>query len=764
MIFRSMLTVAAALLLNDVSAQIFPYFPSSQEMEQRYANAAVRDSISRQTIFKTSVNPQWMGASAFWYANRLPEGRTEYIYVEAEKNKRISLFDGDKLVAALESASGKSIPKDRFQLRNMYVAPGAVYAVVELEGNFWKIKPADYTVEKTDIMPKDTTSYPGLLRTRGRWEWFRGARVSPDGKYTALVRDHNIFIEPKDGGAAIQYTTDGTSEKPYGDLAWSPDGSYLVGYRVHRVEDKPVYYILTAQEGTTRGELKSHNYKQPGDEFSTYEMYIVNRENKTTQKVNTDVIDFFSAPRLQWFKNSPGKFLYERVDRGHQRFRIIEVDAATASTRNIVDEKTNTFIYEQRIFTHYMPDTGEILWVSEKDGWRHIYLVDGKAGTIKNAVTKGEWVVRSVDSIDVKKREVWFQASGMNPSEDPYHIHYYRIGFDGKKLVSLTPQPGNHRLSFSPDKKYFVDTYSSVNVPPVSIVGRVADGKPVLQLEQADISRHLAKGFRLPEVFVSKGRDGKTDIWGVVYFPSDFDSTKKYPIIENIYAGPQDAFVPKSFTPTGEMQSLSELGFIVVQIDGMGTANRSKAFHDVCWQNLADAGFPDRISWMRALAARYPQADTGRVGLYGTSAGGQNALGGLLFHPTWYKAAVSACGCHDNRVDKQWWNEQWMGYPIGKHYEEQSNITNAHKLKGKLLLIVGEADTNVPPESTYRVADALIKAGKTFDFLAVPGMGHSDGGAYGRVKKRDFFVKNLLGAEPPDRNGGAAIAVPPGTR
>ena len=203
---------------------------------------------------------------------------------------------------------------------------------------------------------------------------------------------------------------------------------------------------------------------------------------------------------------------------------------------------------------------------------------------------------------------------------------------------------------------------------------------------------------------------------------------------------------------------MAELGFIVVQIDGMGTYNRSKAFHDVCWKNLGDAGFPDRISWMRALAKVYPQADTNRIGLYGTSAGGQNSLGGLLFHPQWYKAAVSACGCHDNRIDKQWWNEQWMGYPVGKHYDEQSNITNANKLKGKLLLIVGEADQNVPPESTYRVVDALIKAKKTFDFLAVPGMGHGDGGPYGRAKKRDFFVKNLLGIDPPDRNNNELTA------
>ena len=223
-------------------------------------------------------------------------------------------------------------------------------------------------------------------------------------------------------------------------------------------------------------------------------------------------------------------------------------------------------------------------------------------------------------------------------------------------------------------------------------------------------------------------------------------------MIENIYAGPQDAFTPKRFMNYGEMQSMAELGFIVIQCDGMGTANRSKAFHDVCWKNLGDGGFADRILWIKALAAKYPYVDAERVGLFGTSAGGQNAAGAVLFHPEFYKAAVAAAGCHYNRVDKQWWNEQWMGYPVGPHYAAQSNVTNAYKLKGALLLIVGEADTNVPPESTYRMADALIKAGKNFDLLVVPGMGHSDGGPYGRKKKRDFFVKHLLGVDPPDRN------------
>src|SRR5262249_33898976 len=261
-----------------------------------------------------------------------------------------------------------------------------------------------------------------------------------------------------------------------------------------------------------------------------------------------------------------------------------------------------------------------------------------------------------------------------------------------------------------------------------------------------------AGGWEAPEVFVAKGRDGKTDIWGIISRPKGFDPKKTYPVIESIYAGPQGSFVPKSFSPFRRFSALTDLGFVVVQIDGMGTANRSKAFHDVCWHNLKDAGFPDRIAWHKAVAKKYPWYDVDRVGLVGTSAGGQNAAGGVLFHPDFYKAAVAACGCHDNRMDKASWNEQGMGHPVGPWYAESSNVDNAHRLRGKLMLIVGELDTNVPPESTFRVADALIRAGKDFDLLVVPNAGHGPGGAYGQRRMHDFFVRHLLGTAPPHRN------------
>ncbi|PSL46235.1 dipeptidyl aminopeptidase/acylaminoacyl peptidase [Chitinophaga niastensis] len=681
-----------------------PYLPTHADILQRYRKVQLLDSITRKTVFKHNVDANWLpDGETCWYINYSKDSAKTYYLVHARTGLKEMVTDTAKIAQLIKN---------------------------KLPAN------------------------PVKAHGPSRWEGFAADSISPDKQWVATTIDGNVYIRKVADGSLTKFTSDGHEKHDYyGALAWSPDSKYLVGYRIHPVEDSAVYYVLTDVPGTTRGQLRSQPYKQPGDPFTSYEMYVFTLAGKTITKVKADLIDFFDAPVLHWRYNDPRYFLYEKVDRGHQRFRVMEVDAVNGNTRTVLDEQASTFIYEARLYTHYLPETNELLWTSEKDGWRHIYLVNTLTGQIKNQVTKGDWVVRDIDSIDTKKRTIWFRASGMHTSEDPYFIHYYRIGFDGSKLVELTPATGNHQVFFSPDRKYYVDKYSQVNIPPVNELHRTADGGLITVLEKADVSAWQATGVPFPVPFTAKGRDGKTDIWGVMCRPSDYDSTKLYPVIENIYAGPQDAFVPKSFMSYYiEMQSLADLGFVVVQIDGMGTANRSRAFHDVCWKNLADGGFADRILWIKALAQKYPFVDTARVGLYGTSAGGQNALGGLLFHPEFYKAAVASCGCHDNRVDKQWWNEQWMGYPVGKHYEEQSNVTNAGKLKGSLLLIVGEADNNVPPESTYRVINALIKSGKTFEFLPVPGMGHSDGGPYGRIKKRDFFVKQLLYATPPDRN------------
>jgi dienelactone hydrolase len=566
-------------------------------------------------------------------------------------------------------------------------------------------------------------------------------------------------VRSKADGKEIPVSTAGTPERPFGDLQWSPDAKTLIGYRTDAVPIRPVYMVESSPKEGWRGVLHQHEYAQPGDRFSSYEMWLFDPEAQAANQAQIDPVDSGGVPELHW-RGDGRRFLFERTDRGHQRFRLIEVEAATGKARTIIDETAKTFINTSNAYLHYTEGAAEVIYASEQDGWRHLYLYDVEGGTLKNQITRGEWVVRGVERVDEPARQIWFTASGRNPEEDPYHLHHYRVGFDGAGLVALTEGDGSHSVQFSPDRRYLIDTYSRADLPPVHTLRRASDGALVCPLEQADVSALRDNGWRMPEVFRASGRDGKTDIWGVVFRPSHLVPDKRYPIIENIYAGPQDSFVRKTFAVRDAMQSLAELGFIVVQCDGMGTRNRSKAFHDVCWHNLKDAGLPDRIAWIKALAKKYPYCGTGRVGIYGTSAGGQSTAGALLFHPEFYHVGVASCGCHDNRIDKQWWNEQWMGYPVGPWYAESSNIDNAHRLRGKLLLMVGELDTNVPPESTLRLAEALIKADKDFDLLVLPGMNHTNGGAYGERRRRDYFVRHLLGVEPPDRNVPAPPVTP----
>jgi dipeptidyl aminopeptidase/acylaminoacyl peptidase len=601
---------------------------------------------------------------------------------------------------------------------------------------------------------------------------------SPDGKWTVSIKEQNVFIRGEDG-QEIQLSTDGKDGYGYRRAEWSPDSKTVIAWRVEPGERKEVYLIRSSPPGGGRATFESRPYALPGDKFSKFEPNIFEVASHRQTKPEVDRFEHeWLSPRVQWTRDG-SHFMYQQVDRGHQRLRAIEVDARSGATRNIVDEKGDTFIWTAHTealrlqLVNYLEKTDEIIYVSEQDGWRHLYLVAwDSASSLSGAdrqdarptmrqITKGEWVVRGIDQIDEEARQIWFSASGRNAGQDPYFLHHYRVNFDGSGFVALTEGNGNHSIEFSPDRKYLIDTYSRPDAPSVNELRRVSDGKLVCRLEEADITELKTKGWRSPEVFVSKGRDGKTDIWGLVYRPRDFDPNKKYPVIEDIYAGPQGSFVPKTFGGS-RYQMLTDAGFIVAKVDGMGTANRSKAFHDVCFKNLKDGGFPDRILWHKAIAAKYPHYDVTRVGIYGTSAGGQNAGGAVLFHPEFYKAAVANSGCHDNRMDKASWNEQWMGYPVGPQYSECSNIDNAAKLQGHLFLVVGEMDSNVPPESTMRYVDALVRAKKDFDLLIIPNGGHGSGGEYYQRRMRDFFVRHLQGIEPPNHNA-ATVETPTGS-
>jgi dipeptidyl aminopeptidase/acylaminoacyl peptidase len=549
-------------------------------------------------------------------------------------------------------------------------------------------------------------------------------------------------------------SNDGATGEYYSSyIRWSPDSRKLVACRVRPAEKHMIYYIESSPEEQMQPKHYSYEYQKPGDAVPQKYPQLFDVESKKHIYVDDSQIpNQYSVNDINWNKDN-SCFTFEYNKRGHQVYQVIRVDALTGEYKVIINETSPTFIdYSGKKYRYNAEETGEIIWASERDGWNHLYLYDSVTGKVKDRITTGDWVVRDVAFVDEKNRQVIFQASGMEPG-DPYFIYYYRINFDGSGLTRLTFGYGNHDASFSPDKKFFTDTWSRIDEPPVTILRKSDDGSELMSVEKADITRLLDTGIRLPEVFTAKGRDGVTDIWGIIIRPTGFDPSKKYPVIEDIYAGPHDSFVPKSFRPVAtSMHQLAELGFIVVKIDGMGTSNRSKAFHDVCWKDLKDAGFSDRILWMQAAAKKYPSLDLERVGVYGTSAGGQSAAGAVLFHPEFYKVAVASCGCHDNRMDKMWWNEQWMGWPVGEEYSQSSNVDNAWRLKGRLLLINGELDNNVDPTSTMQVVNALIKANKEFEYVFLPGARHTSGGAYGERKRRDFFVKNLLGLDPPDWN------------
>ncbi|MBO7580452.1 MAG: prolyl oligopeptidase family serine peptidase [Bacteroidaceae bacterium] len=632
---------------------------------------------------------------------------------------------------------------------------------------------------------KEQIANPEQRRPRGNWGGGRGdgyhhwAEVrdekdgraeSPVDKGTFMIhKDNNLYlVKGEDNTNAKQVTADGVDTCYYSSWGrWSKDGKYYATVLIKPAPKHFVTYTQSSPANQVQPLYITREYAKPGDSLNYRIPVIVDVEHKKTiYPKSTDLFKSqyeVSAPA--WDENEK-TLTFEFNERGHKTYRVLEMDLK-GNVKTLIEEKNDKYVAYSRNLRRDL-DANHILWKSDRDGHAHLYLYDRKKGKLSQ-VTKGDFWVREVQDVQINEKGegfIIFSANGLHyknmgkvkssfdgkiPEEDPYNIHYYRIDLNGKNFVELTPERGTHEATFSRScKESFIDTYSSIDQAPVTVLRSSLDGHVITTLETANISKLEATGWKAPEVFVAPGRDGKTDMWGLIQRPSNFDPKKKYPVIEYIYSGPGDQYVPKKFTPwLYYLQDVAELGFIVVQLDAMTTSFRNLDFEQVCYKNLKDAGFPDRIEWIKAAAKKYPYMDIDRMGIYGCSAGGQEALGALLFHGDFYKAAYAACGCHDNRMDKIWWNEQWMGYPVDSSYIECSNVENAKNLKGKLMLLVGEMDDNVDPSSTYQVVDALIKANKDFEFILVPGARHTMGENFGEHKRDDFFVKNLLGVEPP---------------
>jgi dipeptidyl aminopeptidase/acylaminoacyl peptidase len=737
--------------------------------------------------------------SRFWY-RRSVKGGNEFVLVDAETLAKKPAFDHERLALSLSAASGSKFTALTLPFSTITFVDAERSLQFAAAGSTWKCDLGDYSCTKTGQAPQGLQGrppsedapeesgndvYDGMSESPQQGQQRRpesgqateppSSKSSPDGKWEAIIQNFNVFIRSKGKTDGFALSLDGSEGNYYtlASIAWSPDSKRLVAYRVRPGYRRQVHYVESSPTDQLQPKHSTRDYAKPGDALDVAQPVLFDVDAKKQTVVDSGLFpNPYGLSNPAWWKDSRA-FTFEYNQRGHQVYRVIEVDAVSGKARALISEEPQTFFSYRPLGgnlreagTRYRNDLGdgkEIIWSSERDGWRHLYLYDGATGKVKNQITRGNWVVRAVNKVDEEKRQIWFEASGMYAGKDPYFTHYYRVNFDGSGLTTFTEADGTHSVAYSSDMKYYVDMWSRVDLAPVAELRRTEDRKVLLELERGDVSELTRAGWQTPEVFTAVGRDGKTEIWGIIIRPTNFDPSKKYPVIENIYAGPQGSFTPKSFSPISPMNSLAELGFIVVQMDGMGTANRSKAFHDVAWKNLGDAGLPDRILWHKAVAAKYPYYDISRVGIYGTSAGGQSSTGALLFHPEFYKAAVSNSGCHDNRMDKVWWNEQWMGWPLGPHYAASSNVDNAYRLQGNLLLVVPEMDTNVDPASTLQVVNALIKANKKHDLLFVPGGGHGAGGAYGTRLLYDFFVHHLIGVEPPDWNRLGNKSEPPPT-
>jgi len=622
--------------------------------------------------------------------------------------------------------------------------------------------------------PREVSRLQPPLRPPGRPE-----SRSPNGMRAAYIRDYNLWVREIATGRETQLTTDGQKDFGYATdnagwvksdrpvLVWSPDSRKIATFQQ---DDRPVgeMYLVTTKVG--HPELQQWKYPLPGDSaISMIHRVVINVDTPR-------VIRFQMAPDahrstlcdhvicrgtewadVEWYPDgSHIAFVSTSRDHKHEVFRV--ADPATGSVRDVFREDVATQ-YESGNGTvnwRVLPASNEVIWFSERDDWGQLYLYDLATGQLKSKITSGEGNVAELRRVDEKSRTLWFVGNAKEPGRDPYFRHFYKIGIDGKGLALLTPEDADHQISLAPSGQYFVDAYSKPDVPPVTVL-RDLNGKSIVTLETADVTRLRATGWKPPMPITVKARDGKTDLYGLMYVPTNLDRTKKYPIVNHVYPGPQTGSVGgRSFSPArGDAQSLAELGFIVVEIDGMGTPWRSKSFHDAYFGRMGDNTLPDQVAGMKELAGRYPWIDINRAGIYGHSGGGFAAADAMFRYPDFFKVGIAEAGNHDQREYEDDWGERYQGLLTrtsdgSDNYAPEANQALAKNLKGKLLLAHGTMDDNVPQYNTLLVVNELMKANKDFDFILLPNRAHGFGNEPYMVRRRwDYFVKNLLGAEPP---------------
>jgi dienelactone hydrolase/Tol biopolymer transport system component len=663
---------------------------------------------------------------------------------------------------------------DRAGVRPTFLSDGRFYyrVLTPTGSEYVLINPATGE-RKTDVDEKRLLAGVPVKNAGALVNKDRNAVVSPDGKKAVYIKDWNLWMRDLATGKETQLTVDGVKDFGYATdnagwthsdraiVKWSPDSKKIATFQQDQraVSDM---YLVTTNVGAPK--LEQWKYPLPGDPIITIQRVIVETETPRVIRLQMppdprrstlcdDISCDGSLTDTEWSADS-SKLAFVSSSRDHKQANLRVADAMSGEVRDVHEERVATQ-YESgqgAANWRYLPATNEFIWYSEKDGWGHLYLYDAASGRLKNQITKGDFVVTQIEKVDDRTRTVYFNANGREPGRDPYFSHLYSVGFDGKNLKLLTPEDANHQVSMGEDGKYFIDTFSKPDMPP-TVVLRDMTGKQIVVLEKTDVSRLQAAGWKAPMPITVKSRDSKWDLYGLMFTPTNLNPNKKYPIVNYIYPGPQGGGVgSRSFAASrSDHQALAELGFIVVVIDGTCNPDRSKAFHDACYGNMADNTLEDQIAGIRQLAQKYPYMDTNRVGIWGHSGGGFATATAMFRYPDFYKVGISESGNHDNRNYEDDWGERYIGLLSGDNYEKQANQIYAKNLKGKLLLAHGGMDDNVPPYNTYLVVDALVKANKDFDLLIFPNARHGYGAdSYYMMRRRwDYFVKHLLGAEPP---------------